>query len=54
MRVLILLSLVMSFEAFAQTRVRENIKQKSGVSYETESGQDKEVKDRKGKQRKRR
>lgn len=52
MRVLLLLSLVMSFEAFAQTRVRENIKQQSGVSYENESGQDKEVKERKGNRKK--
>lgn len=55
MRIILLISLMMSFSAFAQTRVKENIKQSSISSQENENLQesgDKKVKgsgDKKGK-----
>lgn len=57
MRTLLVLSLMMSFSAFAQTRVRENIKQQAVSSSEDSSSQQqgKEVKekDNSGKRNKR-
>jgi hypothetical protein len=55
MRIILLLSLIMSFSAFAQTRVKENIKQSAVSSQENENSQEsgeKKVKgssDKKGK-----
>ena len=44
MRLILLVALMMSFTALAQTRVRENIKQKAGVSTEDGSSDGVKVK----------
>jgi hypothetical protein len=50
MRLILLMALMMSFTALAQTRVRENIKQKAGVSSDDSSSGEVKVKpDRKKK-----
>ncbi|MCM2349914.1 MAG: hypothetical protein NDI69_07820 [Bacteriovoracaceae bacterium] len=48
MRTILLISLVMSFSAFAQTRVKENIKQSAISSQENENSQESEEKIVKG------
>lgn len=40
MRTILIISLLMSFSAFAQTRVKENIKQSSISSQENENSQE--------------
>ncbi len=50
MRTLLVLSLIMSFSAFAQTRVRENIKQQA-VSSSDDQPSTEQVKQEKGKMR---